>query len=284
MAAQVKPRRRTRVANAFAAQMTWDTPRRGRKRGLVVVGATHEGKPLVHAASTQVRRWLSALNTVVAVSFCVGSVLFVVGALLAESPSSPQLASSVVYLCGGLLFTLGGWASFLQAVNARDLASSRAPAAGDARTWRWWSYDPRSIGWLSTFVLLVGTLVFGVSLVDAFLRHLSATGTDQLVWAPDAAGCVLFLISGHLALVEVCRGRAALLPANLGWWIVVLNQAGSVLFTVSAVAGYVCHATDRPLAAGLANWTTAAGAVCFCAAGVAQAFERPSGGSERRTG
>ena len=52
-------------------------------------------------------------------------------------------------------------------------------------------------------------------------------------------GCALFLISGHLALVEIGGGRRFWRHRDLGWWIVAVNQIGSVLFMVSAVASFV---------------------------------------------
>ena len=39
-------------------------------------------------------------------------------------------------------------------------------------------------------------------------------------------GCVLFLISGHVAIVEICHGRFRWMPASLGWWVVTVNQLG----------------------------------------------------------
>lgn len=268
--------RRTSLAGAFAPQLAWDTPRHARKRGFVVVGATRQGQPLLHTGPEHLRRRLRLLNVVVSLSFTAGGALFMAGALLSQTHTLAPLTCGVIYLLGGVVFVAGGWASFLQAVNARDLTGASAPGEAAVRAWRWWSYDPLSIGWLATFALLAGTVVFGVGLADAFLRHLSSAQADRLVWAPDAIGCTLFLISGHLSLIEVCRGRARLLPHDLGWWIVVVNQTGSVLFAVSAAGAYVCHATDRAIDAGVANWASAVGSACFCVAGIAQAFERPA--------
>ena len=88
-------------------------------------------------------------------------------------------------------------------------------------------------------------------------------------------GCVLFLVSGHLALTEMHRDRAPGARSDLGWWIVVVNQLGSVLFMVSAVAAFVRPSTGDELAVGVANWSCFAGAACFAVAGVMQEFERP---------
>jgi hypothetical protein len=63
--------------------------------------------------------------------------------------------------------------------------------------------------------------------------------------------------------------------ADLGWWIVVVNQCGSVLFMVSAIAAFVRPATGDELAVGIANWACFAGSSCFAVAGAMQEFESP---------
>jgi hypothetical protein len=51
---------------------------------------------------------------------------------------------------------------------------------------------------------------------------------SRLIWAPEVKGCVLFLISGHLAMTEICdRFRLCLQCRDLGWSIVAINQIGS---------------------------------------------------------
>ncbi len=125
-------------------------------------------------------------------------------------------------------------------------------------------------------MLFVGTLVFGVNLLDSFLQGLSAQQTNRLVWTPDVIGCLLFLLSGHLAFVEIChRPWPCLRSRSLGWWVVAVNQFGSVLFMVSALAAFTRPATGSLVSAGVANWGTLCGALCFSLGGILQAFERP---------
>ena len=93
-------------------------------------------------------------------------------------------------------------------------------------------------------MLFAGTLVFAFNLVDSFIGELTPAQADRLVWSPDMVGCALFLVSGHLALVEICgRWRPGGRRADLGWWIASINQLGSVLFMVAAVASFVQRAT-----------------------------------------
>ena len=62
---------------------------------------------------------------------------------------------------------------------------------------------------------------------------------------------------------------------GLGWWIVFVNQVGSVLFMASGVASFV-RADGDMIAVGIANWGTLTGALCFAVAGVMQEFEKPA--------
>lgn len=211
-------------------------------------------------------------------AFVAGGSLFAVGAGLAQAGVSPTTYLTV-YLVGGVFFSTGGYTSVLQVVNepADPDASETAGAP-----WRWWSREPRRLQWLSAVVLFTGTLVFAINLVDSFIEGLGATAEDRLVWSPDMVGCAFFLIAGHLALVEIGGGRRFWRHRDLGWWIVGVNQIGSVLFMVSAVASFVRPATGDELAVGIANWGTLTGALCFAIAGLMQEFEHPLGPRRRR--
>lgn len=223
--------------------------------------------------SEERRLWL--VNAVAATAFVIGGSLFAIGAALAQAGAAPTLYLSV-YLVGGAFFSTGGYASLVQVVNEPDEPGGTAPAR-----WRWWSREPRRLAWLSALVLFAGTLVFAINLVDSFIEGLSASAEDRLVWSPDMIGCALFLVSGHLALVGI-GGWRFWRRRDLGWWIVAVNQIGSVLFMVSAVASFVNPSSGDEVAVGVANWGTLTGALCFALAGAMQEFEHPAGPRRRR--
>jgi hypothetical protein len=223
-------------------------------------------------ASLRLRR----TNAVAATAFLIGGSLFALGAALAQAGVSPTACASV-YLVGGAFFSIGGYSSVLQVVNE--------PRRGDAAParWRWWSREPGRLQWLSAVVLFAGTLVFAINLVDSFIAELSPAAFDRLVWSPDMVGCALFLISGHLAMTGIAgRFWRVWHRRDLGWWIIAVNQLGSILFMVSAVATFVRPETGDALAVGVANWGTLAGALCFAVAGLMQEFEHPLGPRRRR--
>lgn len=208
-------------------------------------------------------RRLGRTNVVAATAFVVGGSLFCVGALLAQAHIGGPRLAAVVFLAGGLFFTTGGYTSVLLAVNA---------GGGE---WRWWSTEPTRLDWASAVTLFVGTLYFGGSLLAALIGDLTTAQIHRLVWSPEVIGCVLFLVSGHLALVQLRRERREGGGTGLSWRIAVVNQVGSALFMAAAIAAFVRPTSGDELAVGIANWSTFAGAACFAAAGVLQEFQRP---------
>jgi hypothetical protein len=237
------------------------------------------GRPSGHRPIDLGRR-LRFANRVAATSFLTGGSLFAIGAGLAQSGADFTVCASI-YLVGGVFFSTGGYASVVQVANEPDGGLGALPAEP---RWRWFVREPTRLQWLSAAALFVGTLVFGINLVDSFVEGLSPRQEDRLVWSPDMVGCALFLISGQLAMAGISgdfwrfwRRR------DLGWWIVAVNQIGSVLFMVSAVAAFVRPSTGDLVATGIANWGTLTGALCFAVGGSMQEFEHPLGPRRRRT-
>jgi hypothetical protein len=254
-------------------EATWES-RSARKRGAITVRQDRGGASRTLAPPPAIARRLRRLNWVAAGAFTVGGSLFALGAVVAQLGSGDATTAASIYFAGGLLFNIGGYASWLGAVNVpRSVGVDGALAT---ERWRWWSYEPHRIDWLSTFVLFVGTLAFGISLVHSFLHGLTTQEVNRMIWAPEVTGCVLFLISGHLAMTEIChRFRPCMRRRDLGWSIVAINQIGSILFMISALAAFTRQATGSEVNVDIANWGTLTGALCFAIGGVMQAFEQP---------
>ncbi|WP_392674873.1 hypothetical protein [Streptomyces sp. LN785] len=269
-------------AGPFTTRLTWRLPdggsavwesRTARRRGAFKVRAAGETEHRPQLSDATTLRRLRRLNVIASVGFTIGGALFALGAAVAQLGSGSPTVSASIYFAGGLFFNTGGYTSLLQVINAPRPGSAAEPMA--ARDWRWWSYEPVRIDWLSSVLLLAGTIVFGVNLVNSFLTGLSVQQENRLVWGPDLIGCLLFLASGHLAVMEICHGRPCWHSRSLGWWIVAVNQLGSVFFLASAVAAFTRPATGSLVNVSVANWGTFAGALCFAAAGLLQVFERP---------
>jgi hypothetical protein len=267
----------------FTTGMTWHrgdgtsvrwASRAARRRGRVELHDAEGRVAGVVDAHPVTARRMARVNVVAAVAFVIGGSMFAIGPLLAQFEVGSIRTADVVYLIGGVFFSLGGYTSVLQASNTpTDIDESGSLSSA---SWSWWRWRPHEIGWLSVTVLFVGTLLFGVSLVAAFAENLTARQSNGWIWLPDMLGCVCFLASGHLALLEVCHGRIGVRTDDLGWWIVAVNQIGSVLFFLAGLAAFTRPATSAVVDAGLVNWGTFGGAVCFVVGGVMQLFERPA--------
>lgn len=251
----------------------WES-RLARRRGVLAVHAGQGPAITTRRADASGLGRLRRLNIIASVAFIVGGALFAAGAAVSLFGSGDPTLSASIYFAGGLFFTTGGYTALLQVVNAPHHSGATDPVI--TPRWRWWSYEPRDIGWLSTAVLFAGTLVFGVNLLDSFLQGLTVQQVNRLIWAPDVVGCVLFLVAGHLAFVEIChRPRPCVRSRSLGWWIIAVNQLGSVLFMVSALAAFTRPSTGSLINTTIANWGTLVGALCFSIGGALQILERP---------
>lgn len=218
-------------------------------------------------------RRLVRLNLVAACAFVLGGSLFALGAFLAGRGAALGSVNTT-YLVGGFFFSLGAYASVLLVVDATTRRPGDPPQGRDRL--RWWGNRPGQRDWRGAVVLLVGTLLFAVSLVAAFAEGLTPRQSNGWIWLPDMLGCVCFLVSGHLAMLDVGDGRVVVRVHDIGWWVVAVNQLGSVLFLLAGLAAFVRPATSTEVNAGLVNWGTFAGAVCFAIGGVIQAFDRPT--------
>ena len=232
---------------------------------------------MVERAST---RRLGRLNLTAALAFILGGSLFALGAGLAQRGSASLETVNITYLLGGFFFSSGGYVSILLAGN---LSEDHRGATGAERM-HWRSIQGRQVGWWSAVVLFLGTLLFAVSLVAAFAEGLTPRQSNGWIWFPDILGCICFLVSGHLALLDVSGGRVALRTHLLGWWVVAVNQIGSVLFFAAGLAAFTRPATSRALDEGIVNWGTFAGAVCFAVGGLIQVFDKPTPPAGRRAG
>jgi hypothetical protein len=227
---------------------------------------------LVGSVNAAVTRRLRYLNLVAAVCFILGGGLFALGAVFAQLEVGTQVTVNVTYLVGGFFFSFGGYTSILLVVNDPHDQRRR----GTERRMQWWGYQPHRRDWLSAVVLFAGTLLFAVSLVSAFAEGLTPRQSNGWIWFPDILGCGCFLVSGHLALLDLGGGRMRLLVHNLAWQVVAVNQFGSILFFLAGIAAFTRPATSAALDMGLVNWGTFAGAVCFAVGGLLQLFDKPT--------
>ncbi len=252
-----------------SASFGWMAPG-GASRAWVLASGDMTPRPLGSADHVAPDR-LTRINRVAAVAFILGGSLFALGACFAQLGWGSLVAINITYLVGGFFFSSGGYASILLVVN-----DTRDQRRATGVRMRWWSFRPERRDWLSAVVLFVGTLLFAVSLVAAFAEGLTPRQSDGWIWFPDILGCICFLVSGRLAMLQVGAGHVVVRVQELGWWVVGVNQLGSILFFLAGIAAFTRPATDSAINAGLVNWGTFAGAVCFAVGGVIQVFAAPT--------
>lgn len=173
----------------------------------------------------------------------VGSAFFMAGSFAPFAALIGSTAANVLFFIGSWGFTSAALAQLLLSRPVRD-------ERGKLR-----------VLWLAAATQFVGTLLFNLSTGMAIYAHSVAVERD-LVWAPDARGSTLFLISGAFALLALAQRGRLWRPFDRGWFSDWINMAGCVAFGVSAMAAFVTD-TGGVENASLAAWATFVGAVCF---------------------
>lgn len=175
------------------------------------------------------------------------------------------------YLVGGFFLSLGGYASVVLAANGTTDQSEGARSA----PMRWWGYHPRQRGWLSAAVLFVGTLLFAVSLIAAFAQNLTPASPTDGSGSPTSPAASASS-SRNTWPCSTSVTATSVRAEDVGWWVVAVNQLGSILFFLAGIAAFVRPATSTEVDVALVNWGTFTGAVCFAIGGVIQTFVKPA--------
>jgi hypothetical protein len=193
------------------------------------------------------------------VCFVIGSALFAAGVLIDVLTTQVELAAWTFFI-GSVFFTT---AAALQLLSSREhLAVSHADPVRQRLAAR-----ARNLDWTAAATQFVGTLLFNVSTFRAAaLGDLTVAQENQLVWAPDGLGSILFLVSSGLAFIPEVRERRHAHARSRSWTMAALNLLGSVFFGLSALGAYTLPDTGELGNVRWANLGTFLGAVCFLVA------------------
>lgn len=200
--------------------------------------------------------WMSAL-------FSIGSICFALGSLPRFFDNvAPDLVAWTFFV-GSIFFTS---ASVVQYHETRAAPVGVEPASAGPRGIRaLLGWSPRRIDWWAAAVQLAGTLFFNATTFAATRTGLSTDQERRLIWGPDVAGSVCFLVASWLAYAEVNKGLRPRRDGSVGWWIAAVNLIGSIAFGAAAVASRYLRTTGEPANIALVNLGTFAGALCFLA-------------------
>jgi hypothetical protein len=193
------------------------------------------------------------------VLFAIGSLCFAFGAAPGYVDLVGDEADAITFFVGSIFFTTAALLQYLEVANA----SRAAPGVSTHERWRLLTWEPRRIDWWAAVVQLVGTVYFNVSTFHAIDLELSTRGATELVWRPDVAGSICFLVASSLAWAEAGHAWWSWRPRSISWRITALNLAGSIAFGASAAAAKIVSSTDQVRNVALMNLGTFVGAVCF---------------------
>ena len=198
------------------------------------------------------------------VLFAIGSACFALAAIASQRASVTRPGIGITFFVGSIFFTSAAFLQLHEAINAQAGPEHLSRAAFR----RWWSWEPKRIDWLAAAIQFIGTLFFNINTFAAMNDTLDTRQQLLRIWTPDVVGSICFLVASELAYAEVCNAWACFKNRTLSWWIVALNMLGSIAFGISAVTSLVVPSTNEPVSAGIANATTALGALCFLVGGV----------------
>jgi hypothetical protein len=247
---------------------------RWHRKGLAPIEVDSDGTAmrLSPAANPWLQLWApQRLAWWIALFFIVGSACFAAGSFASNWPQywPAGLANSrvicVVFFTGSLFFTTAAGLQALEAING-DVADIGQSAGADHRNWRWFAWKPHNAGYSAGLIQFVGTLLFNLNTGDALLSQLTWLEEEILVWTPDVIGSICFLVSSYLAVVEVSHRFWSVQPAQLSWWIVMINLLGSIAFMISAVFSFLPPSGRGAEWLWGANFYTMLGAMCFLVA------------------
>jgi hypothetical protein len=241
------------------------------------------------AAKGRAAKWLSCvwmpgrLNWWIGVIFALGSLFFALASVLSLAPSLARARSldsaaiNTLFFTGSIPFTIAAYLQLYQAANAGEFADSNTPSSRRPVLFGW---RPHDIGWLSSALQFVGTILFNFNTFDAMIPSLNWFQQDLVIWAPNIVGSILFLASGYLAFIETCHTHWAWKPGSISWWVVFTNLLGCVGFMISALFAIVLPGQPNIEAITVSVLFTLFGAIGFLAGSLLMLPEMISSGEQ----
>ena len=173
------------------------------------------------AVGRTVSWWLSVL-------FLIGSVLFVVGGVLAYTDTG-RLADWA-NLAGSMPFSAGAVLAVVEADRACMRLGRETGVSG------LWS----TLGGRAAIIQGVSAVgFFQIAMVAAMFGSLGWVATDVWLWTPSTIGSAGFVVSGYMYVAEAN-------PADdIGTRASRVNLLGSVCFLAGSIAGYFSAGTLR---------------------------------------
>ncbi|KDQ17277.1 hypothetical protein BOTBODRAFT_172333 [Botryobasidium botryosum FD-172 SS1] len=206
----------------------------------------------------------------VAVIFIFGTTAWVANSylLLYARPDKASVAAWCA-IAGGILFELGSYLMYVEALNAgheqlfgptvwglagRDGVEEMIceveteQAMGKSVQFRWIGFgSSRELGFIACIVQLTTMNIFLIPILMGFLKVVpassSVTGIGIVYWALQVIGGSGFIIASALFMLEEQYTWWGPAPLSVGWQIGFWNLIGSIGFTLCGIHGYLEHAS-----------------------------------------
>ena len=197
------------------------------------------------------------LNGWIGILFMIGSALFITGSVMSLIQHPQQKLNALVYFTGSIFFTTAAYLQYFQAINA-EFPGDENPEKAPRKSF--FAFQPRHLGFWVTFTQFIGTLLFNLNTFSPLWVQ-TAFQETLFVQAPNTGGSILFMISGTLAMMEVCNGRMGCWrPLEIEWTLTFLNFLGCVAFLFSAFSASCPPIREKWVCS---DAFTLIGAICF---------------------
>ncbi|WP_430735006.1 hypothetical protein [Halodesulfovibrio aestuarii] len=197
------------------------------------------------------------INYWVAVLFMVGAFLFTIPGFLSDSYSA---YFDIIFCCGSIFFTSAAYLQLIESIN-KDITN---PELFRTQRCHWIriAWRPKNLGYLSSVVQFMGTLLFNVNCVAA-LFAVTPVEKNISIWLPGMLGSICFLLSCAFAWLEIYRDRSIKAFRSEEWWIVWVNIVGSIAFQISSSVAFYLPQTGDVFAPEMASGYLTFGGGCF---------------------
>lgn len=197
------------------------------------------------------------INYWVAVLFMIGASLFSLPGFL---PDSFSAYFNIIFFCGSIFFTSAAYLQLVESIN-KDITN---PDLFRTQRCHWirMAWRPKNLGYMSSIVQFVGTLLFNLNCVSALLA-VTPLQMNIAIWIPGMLGSICFLVSCLFAWLEIYRDPSIKVLRSEEWWIVWVNIAGSIAFQISSSVAFYLPQTGDVFAPVMASEYLTFGGVCF---------------------
>ncbi|EIE24412.1 hypothetical protein COCSUDRAFT_40817 [Coccomyxa subellipsoidea C-169] len=137
----------------------------------------------------------------------------------------------------------GSGKPFANGAGNSDGATKKDTSGSGGQRWRWWGTRWNNLGYLASFVTMIGATIFWVSTIVGVPGVLPDESVhyvewDILFWLTQVLGSCCFIAAAILFMLETQSSWWRIQPLNLGWQVGFWNLIGGLGFWLSGFFGF----------------------------------------------